>query len=183
LSLEINKHYPLWRAHAKGLAKGDPVKGDDLLSETMLKLLDTARPTAERLAAEGKLYWYVNRCLYFMAITKNSNYNKTRRYSLFWDAEHDIAEIKEETWLGARLDTEYIDAYTALMNEAEAIILRLYSQPGFSYRQVSAATGIEIRDLYKLVEIAINKLRKNVKISNNDAQRGKRPKAANLRGL
>lgn len=183
LTREINKHYSLWRAHAKGLAKGDPVKGDDLLSETLLKLLETARPTAERLAEEGTLYWYVNRCLYFMAITKNSAYNKTLVFSTYWDAEHSITDLKEETWLGSRLDTEYIDAYTALMNEAEAIILRLYSQPGFSYRKVSVDTGIQIRDLYKLVEGAINKIRKNVQISNSSPQRGKRSAAANLRGL
>ena len=177
LTREINKHYPVWRSHAKGLAGGDPVKGDDLLSETMLKLLDTARPTAERLAEEGKLYWYFNRCLYFMAITKNSAYNKTRRFSQMWDAEKTIADLKDETWIGSRLDTEYIDAYTALMGEAEAIILRLYSQPGFSYRKVSIDTGIEVKDLYKLVEIALNKIRKNVKISHNSPKGSKRPQA------
>lgn len=172
LTREINKYYSVWRSHAKGLAQGDPVKGDDLLAETMLKLLETARPTAERLAEEGKLYWYVNRCLYFMAITKNSAYNKNRRYSITWDSDYTITDLTDETWIGARLDTEYIDAYTALMSEAEAIILRLYSQPGFSYRVVSAETGIKVKDLYKLVENALNKIRKNVKISNNSPERG-----------
>lgn len=149
----------------------------------MLKLLDTARPTAERLAEEGKLYWYFNRCLYFMAITKNSAYNKTRRYSQLWDAERTIIDLTDETWIGSRLDTEYIDAYTALMGEAEAIILRLYSQPGFSYRKVSADTGIAVKDLYKLVELAINKIRKNVKISHSSPEGSKRPEARNLRGV
>jgi hypothetical protein len=115
-----------------------------------------------------------------MAITKNSAYNKTRVFSLHWDAEHSITDLKEDTWLGSRLDTEYIDAYTALMGEAEAIILRLYSQPGFSYRKVSADTGIEVKDLYKLVELAINKIRKNVKISHSSAKGSKRPEARHL---
>jgi DNA-directed RNA polymerase specialized sigma24 family protein len=48
------------------------------------------------------------------------------------------------------------------MPQMDAVILRLYALPDFSYKDASAKTGIPIKTLYKLVENALTKIRKNV---------------------
>jgi DNA-directed RNA polymerase specialized sigma24 family protein len=71
-------------------------------------------------------------------------------------------EERESPWMGSRLDNEYLDAYIQLMPQIDAVILRLYMLDDFSYQKVSDETGIPIKDLYKLVEQAINKIKRNV---------------------
>jgi len=162
LNNAIRTHYTQWRSYAHKLT-GDRVRADDLLSETLLKLLENQRLKAQQLAVEGTLVYYVNRALFFMAIDKTSRYGtKYKRYTVNWCDTIPVDEIEPDVpWLGARIDNEYIDAYIALMPEIEAIMLRLYAMPDFSYAHVSESTGIPIKDLYKIVEIAINKIRKN----------------------
>ena len=142
----------------------DAVKGDDLLSETLLKILENQREKAESLAAEGTLEFYVNRSLFLMAIDRSSRYHiKFSKFSRLWD-EHSARHLEEPLapWLGSRLDNEYLDAYINLMPQMDAVILRLYALPDFSYKDASAKTGIPIKTLYKLVENALTRIKKNV---------------------
>ena len=121
---------------------------------------------AERLAEEGKLFWYINRALYLSARNMTSRYGiQYRKWAATW-AEGEVLHLaeREEPWLGARLDNEYLDAYIATMPKLDAVILRLYALEGFNYEEVSKATGIPKRELYKLVEKAISKIKRNVKI-------------------
>ena len=163
LELLVNTHYAQWREHAIGLER-DKVRGEDLLSETLLKIFDKHREQAEDVARRGKLFEYVNRSLYLMYIGKHTKYaQKYKRFAANWSTEADVANMEPETpWLGSRIDNEYIDAYISLMPELDAVVLRLYAMKDFKYETVSKETGIPVRVLYKLVEKAIKKIRDNV---------------------
>jgi len=165
LEAEIKKHLNTWRSYARGLMKNE-LKGDDLLSEALLKILENQRDKAEELALQGKLLYYVNKCLYLMAVDPSSRFHlKYDRFNAHWkDDDDSYLEYVEQPWLGSRIDNEYIDAYIAIMPEREAIMLRLYMMEGFSYSDLSHDTGIPIKILYKITEKAINKIRKNAKI-------------------
>lgn len=163
LELLVNTHYKQWREHAIGLER-DRVRGEDLLSETLLKIFDKHRAQAEDVARRGKLFEYVNRSLYLMYIGKHTKYaQKYKRFASNWSTEVDVSNMEPETpWLGARIDNEYIDAYISMMPELDAVILRLYAMKDFKYETVSKETGIPVKALYKLVEKAIKKIRDNV---------------------
>jgi DNA-directed RNA polymerase specialized sigma24 family protein len=163
LETETARLLPKWRSHARGLM-ADAVKGDDLLSETLLKILENQREKAERLAVEGTLEFYVNRSLFLMAIDRSSRYHiKFSKFSRQWD-ENSSKHLEEplSPWLGSRIDNEYLDAYISLMPQMDAVILRLYAMPDFSYKDASSKTGIPVKTLYKLVENAITRIKKNV---------------------
>ena len=170
LNTELERHMNQWRSHARGLMR-DEVKGDDLLAETLLKIMENQQSKAEQIASEGNLYAYVNRAMYLMACDYSSRYHvKYRKFELIWnDQSMEHIEEPETTWIGSRLDNEYLDAYIALMPEMEAIMLRLYMMDDFSYKELSKKTKIPVKDLYKIVEMAINKLRRNVSTSSSSS--------------
>jgi len=163
LDIQLKQHMNTWKSYAIGLMK-DRVKGEDLLSETLLKVLDNQREKAEVLACEEKLFWYVNKALWRGAINQSSSFAvKYTKYAKQWsDMSTKHEEERDAPWLGSRLDNEYLDAYIQLMPQIDAVVLRLYMMDDFSYQKVSDETGIPVKDLYKLVERAINKIKKNV---------------------
>jgi DNA-directed RNA polymerase specialized sigma24 family protein len=163
LDREINRMYPTWRKYASGLL-GSQVRGDDCLNETLLKLLENQRAKAEELAKAGTLEFYVNRALFLMATDSTSRYHvKYSKFGKRWD-DHSERHLGEPVpvWMGSRIDNEYLDAYISLMPELDATILRLYMLDDFSYKEASKKTGIPIKELYRLVESAINKIKRNV---------------------
>lgn len=163
LDIQLEQHMNTWKSYAIGLMK-DRIKGEDLLSETLLKVLDNQRHKAEVLACEEKLFWYVNKALWRGAINQSSSFAvKYTKYAKQWsDMSTKHEEERDAPWLGSRLDNEYLDAYIQLMPQIDAVVLRLYMMDDFSYQKVSDETGIPVKDLYKLVERAINKIKKNV---------------------
>jgi DNA-directed RNA polymerase specialized sigma24 family protein len=164
----IAKHYAEWKSHAIGLLKNADA-GEELLSEVMLYLLDRHRDTLERLAAEGKLLWYVNRSIYNMATDKSSRYHMVHtRYQRMWDADVESIPERDAPWLGSRIDNEYLDAYISLMPEIDKTIIRIYMMADFDYKDVSQHTKIPVKTLYKLVENAINKLKSNAHVSDTE---------------
>lgn len=172
LDIELEKHYPTWRRFARGLTR-DAVRGDDLLAETILKILENQREKAEALAAEEKLFYYVNRALYLMHIDPSGRFGvKYGKFARNWETLSD-KHLDEPLapWLGSRLDNEYLDAYINLMPQLDATILRLYMLDDFSYKDASKATGIPVKQLYKLVENAITKIKKNVQSTPSDRGR------------
>lgn len=160
----ISVHMPTWRKHARGMMHDD-VKGDDLLSETLLKLFENQNERLEEIAMNGNLFAYVNRAIFLMATDSTSRFHVKYRFNEihFDDQKIKFENESDPTWIGSRIENEYLDAYISLMPEIEAIMLRLYMMDGFSYKVLSKETGIPIRDLYKIVETAINKIRRNVK--------------------
>lgn len=170
LDIEIEKNYPRWARLARGLMR-DYSKGNDLLAETILKILENQKAKAEALAIDGKLSYYVDRSLYLMAIDPTSRFGvKYGKFSRNW-SEFSEKHLDEPLmpWLGSRLDNEYLDAYINLMPQLDAVILRLYILDDFSYKEASEATGIPVKSLYKLVENAINKIKKNVQSTPSDS--------------
>lgn len=163
LDIQLKQHMNTWKSYAIGLTR-NRVKGEDLLSEVILKVLDNQREKAERLACEGTLFWYINKALWRGAINKSSSFAiKYTRYAKEWsDMSIRHEQERDAPWLGSRLDNEYLDAYIQLMPQIDAVVLRLYMLDDFSYQKVSVETGIPIKDLYKLVERAINKIKRNV---------------------
>jgi DNA-directed RNA polymerase specialized sigma24 family protein len=163
LDIQLKQHMNTWKSFAIGLMKSR-VKGEDLLSEVLLKIIDNQRIKATELACEEKLFWYVNKALWRGARNETSSFAiKYTRYARNWsDTSTKHEEEREPSWNGSRLDNEYLDAYIQLMPQIDAIVLRLYMLDDFSYQKVSDETGIPIRDLYKLVERAINKIKRNV---------------------
>lgn len=159
----VNRHLAQWRENAIRLER-DVVRGEDLLSETLLKIFDKHRAQAEEVASRGKLYEYVNRSLYLMKIGKHTKYAQTyKRFAAQWSTEADVSNMEpEKAWIGARIDNEYVDAYISMMPELDAVVLRLYAMQDFKYDVVAKETGIPKKALYKLVENAIKKIRDNV---------------------
>jgi DNA-directed RNA polymerase specialized sigma24 family protein len=166
LDIEMERHFTTWRKFARGLTR-DSVKGDDLLSETLLKILENQREKAESLALEGKLFYYVNRSLYLMFIDPSGRYGvKYGKFARNWEAlSEKHMDEPLAPWIGSRLDNEYLDAYISLMPQLDATILRLYMFDDFSYKEASKVSGIPVKQLYKLVENAITKIKKNVQSS------------------
>ena len=76
----MNTHFAQWRENAIRLER-DVVRGEDLLSETLLKIFEKHRAQAEEVAIRGKLYEYVNRSIYLMKIGKHTKY--AQRYRKF----------------------------------------------------------------------------------------------------
>lgn len=163
INIELKRHIQIWQRFARGLMR-DRVKGDDLLSETILKILENQSGKLCQLASDGGLFAYVNRSLYLMAIDKSSRYGtKYRTFESRWMSESTAFEKERDApWLGSRLDNEYLDAYISMMPEIDATMLRLYMMDDFSYATCSKETGIDVKQLYKLVEKAINKIKRNV---------------------
>lgn len=162
LDIEVETHYKTWLRFACGLVKNN-VNGQDLLGEVLLNVLSKQRAKAEQLACEQKLFWYVNKAIYLTARNSTSRYSiQYKRYAQKWnESSNKHNEERAEPWLGSRLDNEYLDAYIAIMPQLDAIVLRLYMLEDFDYSEVSKRTGIPVRELYKLVENAINKIRRN----------------------
>lgn len=163
LDMELKQHMNTWKSYAIGLMK-NRIKGEDLLGEILLKILENQKEKAEQLACEKKLFWYVNKALWRASINQSSSFAiKYTRYAKNWsDMSIQHEKERDAPWLGSRLDNEYLDAYIQLMPQIDSVVLRLYMLDDFSYQKVSDETGIPIKDLYKLVERAINKIKRNV---------------------
>jgi RNA polymerase sigma factor (sigma-70 family) len=163
LDSAVRDAMPAWHKFALSLVRNE-TNAKDLVSETLVKILENQREKAEELACENRLMSYVHRAIYLMAIDDSSRYGmKYLQYSQRWSANDNAFEHEpEEAWLGSRLDNELLDAYIQLMPERDAILLRLYMLEDFDYRDVSEKTNIPIKKLYYYVSDAINKIRKDV---------------------
>jgi RNA polymerase sigma factor (sigma-70 family) len=163
LEIAVQESMPAWRRFAYTLTR-DETNAKDLVSETLLKILENQRDKAEELACENRLLSYVHRAIYFMAIDDSSRYGmKYMQYADRWsDYDNAFDFERDEPWLGSRLDNELLDTYIQLMPERDAILLRLYMLDGFDYKDVSDKTNIPIKRLYKYISNAIKKIRKDV---------------------
>ena len=163
LDAAMKKHLPEWRRISLSLLRNQ-VNADDLVSEVLLKLLENQPQKAEQLACEGKLYSYVNRAIYTMCFDTSSRYGVLYlSYSQNWCSDSTQHEREPEpTWLGARMINESLDGIISRMRPHERALIRLYALPDFDYQKLSDETGIEKKQLYKLLENSINKLKRYV---------------------
>lgn len=172
LNEAINEHYALWTGYARSIVRC-PIRAMDCVQETLLKILENQKEKAQVLACKGELKYYVCKAVFRMAIDDSSKYGiKYRRFDQNWAADStEFEKERDAPWLGSRLDNEYLDSYIQLMPEREAILLRLYILDGFSYDDVSDATGIPKNKLYQYIHNAINKIRSNVHRSPSNSGR------------
>jgi len=163
LEYAVAEHLPTWIKFASTLTRNH-TNAKDLVSETLLKILENQRDKAEELACEDKLISYVNRAIYLMAIDDSSRFGmKYMQFAQKWNENDNAFDIEpDEPWLGSRLDNEFLDAYIQLMPEREAILLRLYMLDEFDYKDLSDKTNIPIKRLYKYIQNALKKLRTDV---------------------
>ena len=171
LEISVAQHFPIWIKFATTLTR-NTTNAKDLVSETLLKILENQRDKAEELACEDKLISYVNRAIYLMAIDDSSRYGmKYGQFAHRWNENDNAFDIEpDEPWLGSRLDNEFLDTYIQLMPEREAILLRLYMLDEFDYKDVSDKTNIPIKRLYKYISNALKKLRNDVHRTTSDSR-------------
>jgi len=145
------------------------VRAHDLLHEVLTRILDRDDEKLTALACRDSFYYYVNRALWLSWFGKGGDCQaKYRKYEqMCVDKDFDVNR-PDETFIGARLDNEYIDGYLMRMNEHDAILLRLYSMPDFDYSQLAKETGLDKNYLIKSVYLALRKTRKQIKKHNAD---------------
>jgi len=111
----------------------------------------------------GKVEPYVNRALWLSWHSNRSDYAVKYRkyYDIFIDKE--LSDTKsDETWIGAIIDGEYLYSAIGRLNEFDSILLRLYSKPDFSYKQLANDTGIPYAYLRTAIHRAIKRIRNYV---------------------
>lgn len=163
VSYEISRYYDAWKKKALGITR-DKIKADDLLHTVITRLLDRPDDEITQRACNGKLNAYVCRAMWLSWHSNTSDYHVLfRKYQSRVD-DGDVDDQKsDDVFDGPRIDGEYLYSYILRMNEHDAILLRLYSQPDFSYQKLSHDTGIPVVYLYKAVNKALNRIRKNAK--------------------
>jgi len=163
VSHEISRYYDAWKKKAVGITR-DKNKADDLLHTVIARLLDRADDEITQRACNGKLNAYVCRAMWLSYHSNTSDYHVLfRKYQQRIDAGDVDDQKSDDVFDGPRIDGEYLYSYILRMNEHDAILLRLYSQPDFSYHELSKHTGIPVMYLYKAVNNALNRIRKNAK--------------------
>ena len=167
----VNQYYQKWYRHCVGLTRGDHVKAGDLLHEVLARILDRDSEQLTALACRDTFYYYVNRALWLSWYGKGGDYHSKFRKFEQMCVDHDFDHNRpDETFIGSRLDNEYIDGYLMRLNEHDAILLRLYSLPDFNYDQLAADTGLDKKYLTAAVYLALRRIRKIIKKKQNADQ-------------
>jgi DNA-directed RNA polymerase specialized sigma24 family protein len=146
LNNEIEKRYKQWRVFSRGLHRS----GDELL-HTVLESVLRKRERLTELTPE-QLHVYVCRALYLTAISPRSAINYKKAVSIDIDNCKECRAITDEVYMEYRVINEQFDVLIGRLPEYDAIIFRQYIQEGFSFDELSAATGINKRTLYESVK-------------------------------
>jgi DNA-directed RNA polymerase specialized sigma24 family protein len=164
VSAEISRHYNEWLAKANGLTH-DKSKASDLVHEVLTRLLDRPQEDVEDIVCRGKVRQYVNRALWLSWHSNRSDY--ATHYRKYYDilTESDVNEQRiDDTWIGDVIDGEYLYSAIGRLNDHDAILLRLYSKPDFSYKKLSEDTGIPNAYLRLSIHRALKRIRTYVQL-------------------
>jgi RNA polymerase sigma factor (sigma-70 family) len=161
---EIDRCYPEWRRVAATVTRQD--LADELLHDTLLKILESDKDKLQEIHDRGKLNNYVSNAIRLNAKCTNSSFNyKNRKFDRL------RTEIKETCWIAhddfkniaMRLQSEQLDIFISRLPYFERELFFLYALDEFSYQKLSEETGIPINYLYRTIKKAKTTLRNSLK--------------------
>ena len=156
LNKNIQQLYPVWQKIARRITR-DNVRADDLLHTVIESIMDN--DTCRHLPPD-ELNAYVIRCMEISFMSPRSRYHYLYRKpaELIDLVEYDLPE-PEHPDLDQRAANETADAMLSKLPELDAMLMRMYVMPGFSYDHLSLATGIPKPYIYQRIKVSIRKLK------------------------
>jgi RNA polymerase sigma factor (sigma-70 family) len=156
LNNHIERHYPVWRQIARRITR-DNVRADDLLHTVIESIM--GNDTCRQLPPE-ELNAYVIRCMEISFMSPRSRYHYLYRKpaELIDLVEYDLPE-PDQPDLDQRAQNETADSMLSKLPELDAMLMRMYVMPGFSYDHLSLATGIPKPYIYQRIKVSIRKLK------------------------
>jgi len=160
---EIEKHYKEWQKLCHELLPAHKDLADDLLHDTLMKIIEADQDKLEDIIQRGKIHAYVTSALRLAAYSSNSSFNysfmKFARMAeeLNGDIPDDLSSV-----IAQRIGKEQLDIYISRLPFFERELLFLYALDGFSYGQLSKETGIPKPYLYQTIKNAKKILRKSI---------------------
>lgn len=162
---EFERCYKEWRRVAHSVVRAD--LGDELLHDTLLKILEADKEKLQDIFERGKLNNYVSNSIRINARSTNSSFNYTlRKYDrLRTDINADYLLVSDDVKnIAMRLESEQLDIFISRLPYFERELFFLYALDGFSYQALSEETGIPIAYLYRTIKAAKNTLRNSLQI-------------------
>jgi DNA-directed RNA polymerase specialized sigma24 family protein len=162
----ISKHYRQWQVLSRQLLHQKDLS-DELLHDTLLKILETDEDVLLEIVKRDKLHQYVCNALRLACYGSKSSFNyKFMRFSkvtqeLTQDLTDDITDDLASV-IAQRLEKEQLDIYISRLPFFERELLYLYALDGFSYGELSKETGIPKAYLYKTIMNAKTILRNSI---------------------
>ena len=162
LNNAISKHYKEWQVLSRQLLHQKEL-ADELLHDTLLKILETDQDVLLDIIKREKLHPYVCNALRLACYGSKSSFNyKFMRFSkvtqeITYDMTDDLASV-----IAQRLEKEQLDIYISRLPFFERELLFLYALDGFSYGELSKETGIPKAYLYKTIMNAKTILRNSI---------------------
>jgi RNA polymerase sigma factor (sigma-70 family) len=160
---EIERHYKEWQRLCHELLPAHKDLADDLLHDTLMKILESDADKMDDIIKRGKIHAYVTSALRLAAYSSKSSFNysfmKFSRLAveLTGDITDDLSSV-----IAQRLEKEQLDIFISRLPFFERELLFLYALDGFSYGQLSKETGIPKPYLYQTIKNAKKILRKSV---------------------
>ena len=174
-NLELERHYKEWQRLCHELLPAHKDLADDLLHDTLMKILESDSDKMDDIIKRGKIHAYVTSALRLAAYSSKSSFNysfmKFSRLAveLTGDITDDLSSViaqrleKEQLDIFiSRLEKEQLDIFISRLPFFERELLFLYALDGFSYGQLSKETGIPKPYLYQTIKNAKKILRKSV---------------------
>lgn len=156
LNKEIEANYHKWREFSRGLC----TNGDELLHTVLEKILLNGDKLTHLTPDEFRAY--VNRAIYLTAISPRSAINYKRAIVISLDDCKECRGLTDDVYMEYRIINEQFDVLIGRLPEYDAIVFRQYITDGFSFDELSAATGIPKKKLYKSVDKTKQTLRRYV---------------------
>ena len=162
---EFDRCYPEWRRVAHSVVRADVA--DELLHDTLLKILESDHDKLADIHERGKLNNYVSNSIRLNAKCTNSSFNyKNRKFDRM------RTEIKEDCWvvyddfknIAMRLESEQLDIFISRLPYFERELFFLYALDDFSYQALAKETGIPLAYLYRTIQKAKTTLRNSLQI-------------------
>lgn len=171
----IADNYDALRKQAGKITR-NKVAADDLL-HTVLEAIMTS-PAASELCERSpdKVPVYICQAMRISYFSQKSRYHlqQVRPGRMVQPTDEQIPE-PEPCDISARVLNEQADIYISMLPEIDAMLIRMYVIPGFSYSHLSQVTGLKKSYLYNRVQGAIKQLQNHAQ-NKGVAKSGRREK-------